>query len=145
MTYEELRDIIETKIVALGGLYYSGTLQTFNHDSQNVPDDEVVFLNEISDQNNDITVLLAGGIQNTFYFRFYVFEKHAQDLNEYQLDTYYSVQTVNANKLLLSLNDKQGNNYQILNGNARRVKMITPNNFAGVLLTFSIRIRGDCT
>ena len=145
MTYLELRSLLESKVATIGGLYYSGTLQEFNNISQNIEEDDVVFLNDTRDHNNDIVVQLAGNMRTTFFFRFYIIQKYASDLNEYQLDAYYSTHSVNANKLILSFSDGAGTNYQVLTANAQRAKNITPNLFAGVLLTFSVETRGECS
>ena len=144
MTYTAIRNIIEAKVVALGGVYYSGELQDLGRLVEKLNSDDVVFLNEVSDQNTDVLVNLSGGMKNRLNFRFYILQNHKGDLSEYQLDAYYSMAITNGNKLVASLINHDGNNLEIESAQIRRLKMKSPNLFAGGLLTFSLRIRGEC-
>lgn len=149
MSYSDFITYLENLIIALDedekAVYYTANYNEFSSVISNkLNEDAIIFINEISDLNNTINLLDGGGIKNTFSFRIYVLFKHKDTATESDLNTQYANAVFYSNQLFLSLNNHLGKNYQISNARLRRVKMISPNLFAGGLMTFDVTLRGVC-
>lgn len=146
MTYKQIKTMLETYVTdSLECVFEVGELPHLNVFVEKSETNGVMFFQDISDQNTNISYAQSMAIINELPVKFYVLKKHSEDALDYDLDEYYSDFLTLSNKLIYLLNNHLGETFDLKNIRTQRVKMRSPNLFAGLILTFTLSFRGECS
>jgi hypothetical protein len=135
-TWTEIESLLRTQSLSVADEFYVTSLEEMEHESFEF--DGTVICLDVKDQKGSKSFTNRGTVQDIYPLDIYIIQNQETDDSEADISSIFSACNVIAGQLLYNLNEVFEDILPVQNANISRVRNVTGNVWAGVLMNISL-------